>query len=78
MCDPNTKNGTMESLILSTIEAERRVCIENFLICSEFKSKENHKAILNQIYNMAYPNAPYDFSHSHFDELKNKLKWLFE
>jgi tRNA nucleotidyltransferase (CCA-adding enzyme) len=77
MCDPNTKAGYLESFILSTIPEQQKACIERFLECSQFKSKENHKAILNQIYNMAYPDSPYDFKHSHFDELKTKLIWLF-
>ena len=75
-CDPETKIGYLESLILATIPAEQRVCIENFLRCSQFKSKENHKAIVNQIYNIAYPNAPYNFEHCYFDTLKKKLQWL--
>lgn len=77
MCDPETKVGYLESLILSTIPEQQKNCIERFLECSQFKSKENHKAILNQIYNMAYPDAPYDFKHPHFDELKTKLTQLF-
>jgi tRNA nucleotidyltransferase (CCA-adding enzyme) len=77
-CDPNTQCGYLESLILSTIPKEQKECIETFLECSEFKSKENHKAILNQIYKTAYPNAPFDFSHENFDELKQKLKNLFK
>lgn len=77
MCDPETKVGYLESLILSTIPEQQKTCIERFLECSQFKSKENHKVILNQIYNMAYPNAPYDFKHPHFDELKTQLTQLF-
>ena len=77
-CDPNEKCGYLESLILSTIPQKEKECIETFLECSDFKSKENHKAILNQIYKIAYPNAPFDFSHKNFDELKTKLKNLFE
>lgn len=77
MRDPETNVGYLESLILSTISKEQRTCIECFLACSQFDSKENHKAILNKIYNMAYPNAPYDFSHRHFDDLKNQLTQLF-
>jgi len=76
-CDPNTKNGYLESLILSSIPEEQKNCIETFLNCSDFKSKENHKAILNQIYKSAYPNAPYNFEHKNFDELKQKLQNLF-
>jgi hypothetical protein len=77
-CDPLEQCGYLESLILSSIPIKQKECIEIFLECSEFKSKENHKAILNQIYKIAYPNAPFDFSHSNFDELKTKLKKLFE
>lgn len=77
-CDPDTQCGYLESLILSTISDEQKKCIEDFLDCSDFKSKENHKAILNQIYNIGYPNAPYDFSHKNFDVLKSKLQNLFE
>ena len=76
-CDPTTQEGYLESLILSSIPADKKDCIEQFLDCSEFKSKDNAKAILNQIYKQAYPNAPYDFSHSNFNELKEKLKSLF-
>jgi hypothetical protein len=76
-CDPNTKNGYLESLILSSIPKEQKECIETFLDCSEFKSKENDKAILNQIYKSAYPKAPFDFSHKNFNELKQKLQNLF-
>jgi len=77
-CDPETKAGYLESFILSTIPEKQRNCIERFLKCSQFKSKENHKAILNQIYKMAYPNAPYNFKHPHFDSLKSELNNLFK
>lgn len=77
-CDFDTKEGYLESLILSSIPQRQKECIETFLDCSEFKSKENDKAILNQIYNNAYPNAPYDFTSDKFEILKQKLKNLFK
>ena len=77
MCDPDKETGYLESFILSTISDEERSCIQSFLACSQFKSKENHKAILNQIYKTAYPNAPYNFTHPHFDPLKTALTQLF-
>ncbi len=77
MCDPITKKGYLESLILSTIPEQQRKCIECFLACSEFKSKEHHKAIFNDIYKHAYPKAPFDFGHENFNELKQKLRNLF-
>ena len=77
-CDPDTQKGYLESLILSTIPKEQKQCINNFLACSEFKSKQNHKAILHQIYNTAYPKAPFDFSHQNFNPLKQKIIDLFQ
>jgi hypothetical protein len=77
MCDPKTKEGYLESFILATIPDDHKRCIEDFLKCSHFKSKENHKAILHSIYKIAYPQAPYHFAHHYFDELKQKLTWLF-
>jgi len=77
-CDPDELCGYLESLILSTIPQDQKECIETFLECSDFRSKENHKAILNQIYKTAYPKAPFDFSHTNFDELKQKLQTLFK
>ena len=78
MCDPKTKAGYLESFILSTIPTAQRNCIESFLACSQFKYPENHKAILNQIYKLAYPDAPFDFQHPHFDPLKTELTHLFK
>jgi len=78
VCDPKTFDGYLESLILSSIPPQQKNGIQDFLSCSEFKSKDNHKSILNQIYKIAYPNKPYDFSHQNFDQLKQKLRDLFE
>jgi len=78
VCDPETKDGYLESLILSSIPLQHKNCISEFLTCSEFKSKDNYKSILNQIYKIGYPNKPYNFSHKNFEELKLKLRNLFE
>lgn len=77
-CDPSTRQGNVESLLLTTLSDEKKTCIENFLDCSGFKARGNSKAILNDIYNRAYPEPPYNFEHQHFDDLKQKLAKLFE
>lgn len=77
-CDPITQIGYLESLILSSLAEEQKKCINDFLQCSDFKSKTHDKSIFNTIYKNAYPNAPFDFSHKNFDELKVKLTKLFE
>jgi len=76
-CDPLTKIGYLESVILSTLSDEQKECIEKFLDCSDFKSKTHDKSIFNVIYKNAYPNAPFDFSHENFNDLKTKLTNLF-
>jgi len=74
-----TKEGYLESLILSTLSEEQDDCIKSFLEkCPEFKGKDSHKSIFNVIYKNAYPKAPYNFEHPHFDDLKQKLQTLFE
>jgi hypothetical protein len=77
MCDPDSKTGYLESLILSTLPEAQRGCIARFLECSQFKDKEDHKAIINQIYNTAYPDRPYNFGHPHFGVLIAELKKLW-
>jgi hypothetical protein len=76
-CDPITRKGYLESLILSSLSEEQKTCINDFLTCSDFKSKTHDKSIFNIIYKNAYPNAPFDFSHSNFAPLKEKLINLF-
>ena len=74
----STKEGYLESLILSSLPKKKEECIKSFLECSEFKSKTHDKSIFNIIYKNAYPQAPYNFEHQNFNELKRKLKKLFE
>lgn len=69
-CHPVTKVGYLESLLLASLDEVKTKCIQDFISCSDFKAKDNHKAILNQIYKTAYPNSPYDLKHKCFDELK--------
>jgi len=75
-CDPQTGLGNIESLLLSTLDAQKKDCVEHFLECSEFGGADNDKAVLNAIYRKGFPNAPYDYSHEHFADLKAKISWL--
>ncbi len=75
--DYKTNTGYLESLIFSTLSEQQKECIKNFLDCSNFISKDNHKSIINQIYKMGYPNDPYNYEHPNFKELKDKLKKLY-
>ncbi|WP_022953202.1 hypothetical protein [Leucothrix mucor] len=75
-CNPETKLGNVESLLLSTLDDEKKACIEHFLKCSEFGAPDDAKAVLNSIYQKGFPRAPYNYDHENFDELKEKLGWL--
>jgi len=75
-CDPQTKLGNVENLLLSTLDNEKKECIEHFLECSEFGAPGDAKAVLNSIYQRGFPKAPYNYDHEYFDELKEKLGWL--
>ncbi|PWQ95651.1 hypothetical protein [Leucothrix pacifica] len=75
-CDPQSRIGNVESLLLSTLDDEKKACIEHFLECSEFGAPDDTKAVLNSIYRKGFPRAPYNYDHEYFDELKEKLEWL--
>jgi hypothetical protein len=77
VCDPISKTGYLESLVLASLPEEKRKCIECFVECSEMNPKHIHKRIINDLYMIAYPDPPYNFDHHYFDELKNELRNLF-
>jgi hypothetical protein len=77
-CDPKTKKGYFESLLLSTVDKEVITCYEEFRTCSALNSKSVDKNILTELHNLTKPEKPYDFEHENFNELKEKLKNLFK
>ena len=77
-CDPQTKKGYFESLLLSTVDKEVIKCYEGFRTCSKLNSKAVDKNILTELHNLTKPEKPYDFEHPNFYELKEKLKNLFK
>jgi hypothetical protein len=77
VCDPDTKTGYLESLILASLPEQKRVCIERFIKCSDINPKQIHKTIINHLYTIAYPDPPYNFDHPYFDPLKAELTELF-
>ncbi|QWF71810.1 hypothetical protein KEF85_04885 [Methylomonas paludis] len=77
VCNPGTSSGYLESLVLASLPEHQRLCINNFLSCSEFRAKDHHKDIYRVIYEIAFPQAPWNFQHPHFQLLKEKLQALF-
>lgn len=86
MCDDpeNRSSGYIESFLLSLIPKERIDCIDAFLACSNFKPNEtrNSKWIKDKFQRISKslidPQSPYNFEDQKYNQLKNKLKALFE
>ena len=76
-CDPSTKEGYLESLLLSTVPDDIKKCYKDFIDCAKLNTKENHKTTMEQLHRLTKPNQPYDFSHPNFKELNDKLIALF-
>ncbi len=75
-CDPETQEGNIENLVVSTLSKKQEECIKSFLDCSELENNDGKRLL--GIYNYGYPEKPYDFQHPNFNELKTKLKNLFK
>jgi len=73
MCDEN-KEGHLESFLLSVLDDKQKECFENFKEC--YKYELSDKLVYNTFYKQM--KHPFDFNHSNFNELKQKLKNLFE
>ena len=76
MCDPSTKNGNLEHLILSTLNEKDSDCILELLDCVLDKEVHSDKKIVLSSYEAIFKESPYNFTHKNFDELRELLKWL--
>ena len=72
MCDEN-KEGNLESFLLSVLEDEQKECISKFREC--YKHDLNDKWAYNTFYKQK--KEPFNFNHTNFDLLKEKLLNLF-
>jgi hypothetical protein len=77
-CNPISKDGYLESLLLSTVDDNLRNCYDEFLDCIELKEKNHHKYIMEQLHKITKPNKPYDFNHDNFKILRDELRSLFD
>ncbi|VAY88129.1 hypothetical protein MNB_ARC-1_1309 [hydrothermal vent metagenome] len=73
MCDDN-KEGNLESFLLSVLDDEQITCIEDFRKC--YKYELSDKWAYNTFYKQK--KELFNFEHKNFNELKQKLKTLFE
>ena len=73
MCDQK-KQGYLESFLLSVLDNDQKECVSKFKKC--FKYDLSDKWVYNSFYK--HNKHPFDFNHQNFNELKTKLKNLFE
>lgn len=77
-CDPITKEGNLEHLLLSTCQDNKKNCIENFITCINTMNVENsNKKIVVTSYREIFKDHPYNLEHSNFIKLKQKIHELF-
>jgi hypothetical protein len=67
----------LDDFIIKTLDEKQQKCFYNFDECLDIEVKNKNKKISTCIYKKLYPQDPYDFSHSNFDTLKQKLTNLF-
>jgi len=67
------QRGYLESFLLSVLDEEQKACINTFKDCFAYDLSD--KWVYNSFYK--HNDHPFDFSHSNFDELKQKLQNLF-
>jgi len=72
-CDED-RLGFLESFLLSVLDAPQKKCIANFKDCYQYNLTD--KWIFNSFYKQK--EHPFDYGHSRFDELKEKIQSLFE
>ncbi len=74
-CNPETKKGAIEDLLLSALESEKlKHCYEKFIFCID-NIEYNPKTLYKKMCDIT-KGSPIDFEHKNLQELKNKLKWL--
>jgi len=77
-CDSVMKTGNLEHLVLSTLDEERKKCINTLLVCVLNMDVASDKKIVLSSYEAIFKESPYNFTHKNFDELKKLLRWLVE
>lgn len=73
MCDPKTRDGNLEHFLLSTIVDSKKSCITTFLSCIDGMETHKNKKILLSSYQSIFKDTPYNFDHTNFKPLIEKL-----
>ena len=77
-CEPLSKEGNLEHLVLSTLEDKERDCILELLNCVLKMDVHSDKKIVLSSYEAIFKESPYNLPHKNFDELKDVLSWVYQ
>jgi hypothetical protein len=72
--DESKQKGYLESFLLSVLDEQQQKCINDFQNCYRYELSD--KWVFNTFYKQK--SHPFDYEHPNFNELKTKLKNLFE
>ena len=64
----------LDDFILRTLNKQE--ALEACEKCLDLRKINKNRKVLSTLYKKFYPKAPYDFSHSNFEALTNKLNTL--
>ncbi len=75
-CDPETKSGHIERLLLKCLKEGLKECYNDFLDCIGKTKLDyyNEKMLLQKLFEVS--NPPYDLNCEHFEPLREKFKSL--
>ena len=77
-CDPVTREGNLEHLVLSTLGKEERDCILKLLKCVLEMNVHSDKKIVLSSYEAIFKESPYNLPHENFNLLRDSLLWLVD
>jgi len=75
-CDPLSKEGNLEHLVLSTLEQAERDCILKLLDCVLDMNVHSDKKIVLSSYEAIFKESPYNLPHVNFNGLQDLLLWV--
>jgi hypothetical protein len=72
-CNPDSKRGFLESLLLNCVDKNLKECYNSFLECIGKNSLQKYqdKAILTKLFEIK--NPPYDVNCNYFNQLKDRF-----
>ena len=76
LCNPVSKNGNLEHLIISTLSQDKQKCVNDLLECIKPYKNNGDKKIVLSSYKTIFDEPNYNFRDTNFELLGYKLEQL--